>query len=30
MPYFVKWYADPEMLQLTGEMERGTKEKFTQ
>jgi diamine N-acetyltransferase len=30
MPYLVKWYSDPEMLRLSGEVEPLTKEKFAQ
>jgi len=30
MPYFVKWYSDPEMLRLMGEVEPWTQEKYAQ
>ncbi|MFW9894136.1 MAG: GNAT family N-acetyltransferase [Candidatus Thorarchaeota archaeon] len=30
MPYFVKWYSDPEMLRLSGEVEPWTEDKFAQ
>ena len=30
MPYFVKWYSDPEILRLNCEVEPWTPEKFTQ
>jgi RimJ/RimL family protein N-acetyltransferase len=30
MPYFVKWYSDPEIMRLTGDVEPLTQEKYAQ
>jgi RimJ/RimL family protein N-acetyltransferase len=30
MPYFVKWYSDPEIMRLTGDVEPMTQETYAQ